>query len=88
MGIPTVFRLVDTCAAEFEAETPYYYSSYGAENEVIPSNKKKIIQVAQIRMPVKEKLLYLKCSRSSWIVDSDQTTDALPSTNYRIGLRK
>ena len=43
MGIPTVFRLVDTCAAEFEAETPYYYSSYGAENEVIPSNKKKIM---------------------------------------------
>ncbi|MBC2607161.1 carbamoyl-phosphate synthase large subunit [Pelagicoccus albus] len=42
-GIKTVFRLVDTCAAEFEAQTPYYYSSYGDENEVIPSDKKKIM---------------------------------------------
>ncbi len=42
-GINTVFRLVDTCAAEFEAKTPYYYSSYGDENEVIPSDKKKVM---------------------------------------------
>ncbi|MDQ8181234.1 carbamoyl-phosphate synthase large subunit [Pelagicoccus sp. SDUM812005] len=42
-GINTVFRLVDTCAAEFEAKTPYYYSTYGDENEVIPSDKKKIM---------------------------------------------
>ncbi|KAF0095852.1 MAG: carbamoyl-phosphate synthase large subunit [Puniceicoccaceae bacterium 5H] len=39
----TVFRLVDTCAAEFEAYTPYYYSSFGDENEVIPSERKKIM---------------------------------------------
>ncbi len=43
VGINTVFRLVDTCAAEFEAETPYYYSSYGDENEIIPSDKKKFM---------------------------------------------
>jgi carbamoyl-phosphate synthase large subunit len=43
IGAPTVFRLVDTCAAEFEAFTPYYYSSYGDENEVIPSARKKIM---------------------------------------------
>ncbi|MBN1403384.1 MAG: carbamoyl-phosphate synthase large subunit, partial [Opitutales bacterium] len=43
MGIKTVYRLVDTCAAEFEAYTPYYYSSYGDENEVIKSDKKKIM---------------------------------------------
>jgi carbamoyl-phosphate synthase large subunit len=42
-GINTTFRLVDTCAAEFEAFTPYYYSSYGAENEVMPSSKRKIM---------------------------------------------
>ncbi len=35
-GPQTTYRLVDTCAAEFEAFTPYYYSSYGDENEVIP----------------------------------------------------
>ncbi len=43
VGINTVFRLVDTCAAEFEAETPYYYSSYGDESEIIPSDKKKFM---------------------------------------------
>ncbi|EIQ01516.1 carbamoyl-phosphate synthase, large subunit [Opitutaceae bacterium TAV1] len=43
-GIGTTYRLVDTCAAEFEAFTPYYYSSYGDENEVLPpSGKKKIM---------------------------------------------
>ena len=42
-GIETVYRLVDTCAAEFEAFTPYYYSTYGVESEVRPSTKKKIM---------------------------------------------
>ncbi|GAB5559487.1 MAG: carbamoyl-phosphate synthase large subunit [Synoicihabitans sp.] len=42
-GLETTYRLVDTCAAEFEAFTPYYYSSYGDENEVMPSDKKKIM---------------------------------------------
>jgi len=43
MGIKRVYKLVDTCAAEFEAQTPYYYSSFGEENESIPSDKKKIV---------------------------------------------
>ena len=40
--IPT-YRLVDTCAAEFEAFTPYFYSTYGDENEARETEKKKII---------------------------------------------
>ena len=43
LGIQTQFRLVDTCAAEFEAFTPYYYSSYGAENEIQQNKRKKIM---------------------------------------------
>ena len=35
--------MVDTCAAEFEAQTPYFYSTFDKENESIPSIKKKII---------------------------------------------
>ncbi|WP_421872728.1 carbamoyl-phosphate synthase large subunit [Marinoscillum sp.] len=42
-GIKRVYKLVDTCAAEFEAQTPYYYSSFDEENESTPSDKKKII---------------------------------------------
>ncbi len=44
-GIHTTYRLVDTCAAEFEAFTPYYYSSYGDENEVLPPKGKKKIMI-------------------------------------------
>tara|TARA_Y100000385_G_C13101906_1_gene645064 strand:+ start:220 stop:3432 length:3213 start_codon:yes stop_codon:yes gene_type:complete len=40
--IPT-YRLVDTCAAEFEAHTPYYYSTYGDENEARETDQKKIV---------------------------------------------
>tara|TARA_B100000809_G_C15139876_1_gene532622 strand:+ start:2518 stop:5712 length:3195 start_codon:yes stop_codon:yes gene_type:complete len=43
LGIEVTFKTVDTCAAEFEAETPYYYSTYGIEDEVQPSKKKKIM---------------------------------------------
>jgi carbamoyl-phosphate synthase large subunit len=54
MGVKRVYKLVDTCAAEFEAKTPYYYSTFEAEiqradgtryvhNESIVSNKKKVI---------------------------------------------
>jgi carbamoyl-phosphate synthase large subunit len=42
-GIKRVYKLVDTCAAEFEAQTPYYYSTFEYENESIVSDKKKII---------------------------------------------
>jgi len=42
-GILPCYRLVDTCAAEFEAYTPYFYSSYGDENEARESDKKKVI---------------------------------------------
>jgi carbamoyl-phosphate synthase large subunit len=43
MGIKRVYKLVDTCAAEFEAKTPYYYSTFEDENESVVSDKKKIV---------------------------------------------
>ena len=42
-GIRRTYKMVDTCAAEFESTTPYFYSTFDAENESIPSDKKKII---------------------------------------------
>ncbi|MFZ4115609.1 MAG: carbamoyl-phosphate synthase large subunit [Chthoniobacterales bacterium] len=42
-GILPTYRLVDTCAAEFEASTPYFYSTYGEEDEVRKSSKKKVL---------------------------------------------
>ena len=42
-GINPTYRLVDTCAAEFEAATPYYYSTYGDEDETRKDTKKKVM---------------------------------------------
>src|SRR5467141_1978674 len=42
-GVTPTYRLVDTCAAEFEAYTPYYYSTYGDENERRESGKRKVM---------------------------------------------
>jgi len=42
-GVIPTYRLVDTCAAEFEAYTPYYYSTYGIENEARSSDKRKVM---------------------------------------------
>ncbi len=43
LGIKPVYKMVDTCAAEFEATTPYYYSTYEVENEVTESSKEKVL---------------------------------------------
>lgn len=43
LGIHRVYKLVDTCAAEFPAQTPYYYSTFEDENESIPSDRKKVV---------------------------------------------
>ena len=43
LGIRRVYKLVDTCAAEFEAHTPYYYSTFEDQNESIVSERKKIV---------------------------------------------
>lgn len=43
LNIRRTYKVVDTCAAEFEAQTPYFYSTFEQENESIPSDKKKII---------------------------------------------
>ncbi|MCI6174790.1 MAG: carbamoyl-phosphate synthase large subunit, partial [Clostridiales bacterium] len=44
-GITAAFKMVDTCAAEFEASTPYYYSVYGGENESVPGHGRKKVLV-------------------------------------------
>ena len=43
LGIRRTYKMVDTCAAEFEAQTPYFYSTFDKENESIPSDRRKII---------------------------------------------
>ncbi|MCB8779207.1 carbamoyl-phosphate synthase large subunit [Planktothrix agardhii 1029] len=43
LGVKPVYKMVDTCAAEFESTTPYYYSTYWEEDEILPSTKPKVM---------------------------------------------
>jgi len=43
LGVIPTYKTVDTCAAEFEADTPYYYSTYEEEDEVVPSDRPKVM---------------------------------------------
>ena len=43
LGITRTFKMVDTCSAEFEAKTPYFYSTFDTQNESIPTDKQKVI---------------------------------------------
>jgi carbamoyl-phosphate synthase large subunit len=43
LGVRATFKTVDTCAAEFEAHTPYHYSTYEDEDEVVPSDRRKVV---------------------------------------------
>jgi len=45
LGIKRKYKLVDTCAAEFEAATPYYYSTFGDENESVSSDREKVVVI-------------------------------------------
>ncbi|MCI1952667.1 MAG: carbamoyl-phosphate synthase large subunit [Clostridiales bacterium] len=66
--IAPVYKMVDTCAAEFEAETPYYYSTYGIENESKPeSRRKKIIVVGSGPIRIGQGIEFDFCSvHSVW----------------------
>lgn len=44
-GIIAAFKIVDTCAAEFKAETPYYYSCFGSQNEAVPTEGRKKVLI-------------------------------------------
>ena len=44
-----VFKMVDTCAAEFESATPYYYSTYADENESIVTDRKSVVVLGSVQ---------------------------------------
>ncbi|NLG92162.1 MAG: carbamoyl-phosphate synthase large subunit, partial [Clostridiales bacterium] len=66
--IRPVFKMVDTCAAEFEAETPYYYSTYGIENEsCAKSDRKKILVIGSGPIRIGQGIEFDYCSvHSVW----------------------
>ncbi|MEG1180108.1 MAG: carbamoyl-phosphate synthase large subunit, partial [Oscillospiraceae bacterium] len=67
-AIKASFSVVDTCAAEFASETPYYYSDYGVENEVDPkSNRKKVLVLGSGPIRIGQGIEFDYCSvHSVW----------------------
>ena len=68
-GIIPSFKMVDTCAAEFDAETPYYYSSYDGENEAVESGsgKKKVLVLGSGPIRIGQGIEFDYCSvHSVW----------------------
>lgn len=66
-GILPTYKLVDTCAAEFEAETPYYYSTYDTENESVASDKKKVLVLGSGPIRIGQGIEFDYCSvHSVW----------------------
>ena len=66
-GIIPTYKMVDTCAAEFEAVTPYYYSTYDEENESKPSDRKKIVVLGSGPIRIGQGIEFDYCSvHSVW----------------------
>ena len=66
-GIVATYKMVDTCAAEFEAQTPYYYSTYDNYSEVKPSNREKILVLGSGPIRIGQGIEFDYCSvHSVW----------------------
>lgn len=61
-NILPVYKLVDTCAGEFEAVSPYYYSTYNEENEAVPSDKKKVLVIGSGPIRIGQGIEFDYCS--------------------------
>ncbi len=62
LGIVPVYKMVDTCAGEFEAVSPYYYSTYDEENEAQASDKKKVIVIGSGPIRIGQGIEFDYCS--------------------------
>ncbi|WP_066638817.1 carbamoyl-phosphate synthase large subunit [Desulfolucanica intricata] len=66
-NIVPVYKMVDTCAAEFEAQTPYFYSTYDRENEAVPSDNRKIVVLGSGPIRIGQGIEFDYCSvHSVW----------------------
>jgi carbamoyl-phosphate synthase large subunit len=81
-GIKPVFKMVDTCAAEFAAETPYYYSTYDQENEVRPSSKEKIVVLGAGPIRIGQGIEFDYCSvHASWALREEGVESIIINNN-------
>jgi len=71
-GVLPVYKMVDTCAAEFEANTPYFYSTYGCENEAVPTSAQKIVVLGSGPIRIGQGIEFDYCSvHSVWALQEE-----------------
>ncbi len=81
-GVIPVYKMVDTCAAEFEAATPYYYSCYDREDEVVVSNKRKAIVLGSGPIRIGQGIEFDYCSvHSVWGLEEEGIESIIINNN-------
>ena len=82
LGITVTYKMVDTCAAEFEAVTPYYYSTYDMHTEVKPSNRKKVLVIGSGPIRIGQGIEFDYCSvHSVWALREEGYETIIANNN-------
>ena len=81
MGIKASYKMVDTCAAEFEAMTPYYYSTYDEISEVAPTGHKKVLVIGSGPIRIGQGIEFDYCSVHSVWALRDEGYEAIIANN-------
>ncbi len=81
-GIYPVYKMVDTCAAEFEAQTPYFYSTYEQENEAIPSPVNKALVLGSGPIRIGQGIEFDYCSvHAAWALQEEGIQSVMANSN-------
>jgi carbamoyl-phosphate synthase large subunit len=81
-NIKPVYKMVDTCAAEFEAATPYFYSSYEQENEAIPISHRKALVIGSGPIRIGQGIEFDYCSvHSAWSLREADVRSIMVNSN-------
>ncbi|MCI0440070.1 MAG: carbamoyl-phosphate synthase large subunit [Chloroflexi bacterium] len=81
-GIAPVYKMVDTCAAEFEAQTPYFYSAYEQENEAAPMPHDKAIVVGSGPIRIGQGIEFDYCSvHAAWALNAEGIKSVMANSN-------
>jgi len=81
-GIHPVYKMVDTCAAEFDAETPYFYSTYEKENEAAPLQDKKAVVIGSGPIRIGQGIEFDYCSvHSAWALQEAGIKSIMVNSN-------
>ena len=82
LGISPVYKMVDTCAAEFEAQTPYFYSTYEQENEAVPLQADKAVVVGSGPIRIGQGIEFDYCSvHAAWALQEEGIKSVLINSN-------